>query len=96
MCRDKLSEKNNLIEKKAITHARKVKIVIAEGNFEFSYDWPIKCVNSSLTLVPPEMCLLGCVFYITDYVKIVGQSEIDKWKKVTPDTSSDIGSFIRI
>lgn len=38
MCRDKLSEKNNLIEKKAITHARKVKIVIAERNFEFSYD----------------------------------------------------------
>uniref|UniRef100_K1PC08 PAX-interacting protein 1 n=1 Tax=Magallana gigas TaxID=29159 RepID=K1PC08_MAGGI len=32
--------------------------------------------------LPPEMCLLGCVFYITDYVKIVGQSEIDKWKKV--------------
>lgn len=38
MCRDKLSAKNNLIEKKAITHARKVKTVIAERNFEFSYD----------------------------------------------------------
>lgn len=38
MCRDRLSAKNNLIEKKAITHARKVKTVIAERNFEFSYD----------------------------------------------------------
>lgn len=50
----------------------------------------------SLTLVPPEMCLLGCVFYITDYVKIVGQSEIDKWKKVSLDTLFDIRFTIRI
>lgn len=41
------------------------------------------------------MCLLGCVFYITDYVKIVGQSEIDKWKKVSPATFVDIRSTIR-
>ncbi|XP_078332569.1 PAX-interacting protein 1-like isoform X2 [Crassostrea virginica] len=32
--------------------------------------------------IPPEMCLLGCVFYITDYIKIVGQPKIDNWKKV--------------
>ncbi|XP_048727007.1 PAX-interacting protein 1-like isoform X2 [Ostrea edulis] len=32
--------------------------------------------------LPPEMCLLGCVFYITDYLKIVGQPQIDNWKKV--------------
>lgn len=53
------------------------------------------CIILSLALVPPEMCLLGCVFYITDYVKIVGQSEIDKWKKVSPATFFDIRSAIR-
>lgn len=53
------------------------------------------CIILSLALVPPEMCLLGCVFYITDYVKIVGQSEIDKWKKVSPATFFDIRSTIR-
>ncbi|XP_021368129.1 PAX-interacting protein 1-like isoform X2 [Mizuhopecten yessoensis] len=32
--------------------------------------------------VPADMCLLGCVFYITDYQKIVGPDQIDNWKKV--------------
>ncbi|XP_074660001.1 PAX-interacting protein 1-like [Tubulanus polymorphus] len=32
--------------------------------------------------VPPELCLLGCVFYITDYQHIVKKNEIDVWKTV--------------
>lgn len=32
--------------------------------------------------VPPDMCLLGCVFFITDYQKILGQEQIENWKKV--------------
>ncbi|XP_076116786.1 PAX-interacting protein 1-like [Mytilus galloprovincialis] len=32
--------------------------------------------------VPADMCLLGCVFFITDYQKILGQEQIDNWKKV--------------
>ncbi|XP_041365559.1 PAX-interacting protein 1-like [Gigantopelta aegis] len=32
--------------------------------------------------VPPDMCLLGCVFFVTDYQKILGQEEIDTWKQV--------------
>lgn len=43
--------------------------------------------------VPPEMCLLGCVFYITDYIKIVGQPKIDNWKKVQMVTDISLIRF---
>ena len=33
-------------------------------------------------LVPPEVCLLSCVFYITDYQKYVDIAQLDVWKKV--------------
>ncbi|KAL5006232.1 hypothetical protein ScPMuIL_015038 [Solemya velum] len=38
--------------------------------------------HENMENVPPDMCLLGCVFYITDYHKIVGQDQINTWKQV--------------
>ena len=35
-----------------------------------------------MIVVPPDMCLLSCVFFITDYQKILGQEEVDTWKQV--------------
>ncbi|KAK3103670.1 hypothetical protein FSP39_020895 [Pinctada imbricata] len=32
--------------------------------------------------VPPELCLMGCVFYVSDYTKILAPESIDGWKKV--------------
>ncbi|XP_052802586.1 PAX-interacting protein 1-like [Mya arenaria] len=32
--------------------------------------------------IAPDICLLGCVFYITDYPKLVGMEQIAVWKKV--------------
>jgi hypothetical protein len=29
-----------------------------------------------------EVCLLSCVFYITDYQKYVDAAQLDVWKKV--------------
>lgn len=40
------------------------------------------CTYVSYISVPPDMCLLGCIFYITDYPKIVGLEQIAVWKQV--------------
>ncbi|KAK6973828.1 PAX-interacting protein 1 [Biomphalaria glabrata] len=32
--------------------------------------------------VPPDLCLLGCVFCIVDYQNIIGLEEVAAWKKV--------------
>ncbi|KAH3887645.1 PAX-interacting protein 1-like [Dreissena polymorpha] len=44
--------------------------------------WPTYVGHDPNENIPPEQCLLGCVFYITDYPKIVGMEQIAIWKKV--------------
>lgn len=40
-------------------------------------------MNDSLFIaVPPDQCLLGCVFYIADYQKSVGSDETSTWIKI--------------
>ncbi|KAK3581462.1 hypothetical protein CHS0354_031786 [Potamilus streckersoni] len=43
---------------------------------------PVYCGHDQSDSVPPDICLLGCVFYITDYQKIVGPEQIAIWKQV--------------
>ncbi|KAL3842634.1 hypothetical protein ACJMK2_020625, partial [Sinanodonta woodiana] len=42
----------------------------------------VYCGHDQSDNVPPDMCLFGCVFYITDYQKIVGPEQIAIWKQV--------------
>lgn len=44
--------------------------------------WPSYWGHDPADNVPPDMCLLGCIFYITDYPKIVGLEQIAVWKQV--------------
>ena len=38
-----------------------------------------------LLSVPGDLCMLGCVFYITDYHKYLDAKDISDWKKVQCD-----------
>ncbi|XP_046580805.1 PAX-interacting protein 1-like [Haliotis rubra] len=42
--------------------------------------------------IPPDMCLLGCVFYVTDYQAILGQEEINTWKQVIEQYGGQVDS----
>ncbi|XP_064601096.1 LOW QUALITY PROTEIN: PAX-interacting protein 1-like [Liolophura sinensis] len=41
-----------------------------------------RMVNNRIQAIPPDMCLLGCVFLIADNQTLVGADEINTWKKV--------------
>ncbi|XP_059170628.1 PAX-interacting protein 1-like [Physella acuta] len=42
--------------------------------------------------VPPDLCLLGCVFCITDYQHILGAEEVAVWRKVMEQYGGQVES----
>ncbi|KAH9518689.1 PAX-interacting protein 1 [Bulinus truncatus] len=42
--------------------------------------------------VPPDLCLLGCVFCIVDYQNILGTDEVAAWKKVIEQYGGQVES----
>lgn len=44
--------------------------------------WPQYWGHDPTDSVPPELCLLGCIFYINDYPKLLGPEQVNVWKKV--------------
>ena len=39
-------------------------------------------IRPNSIVVPEDLCLLGCVFFITDYQKYLTPQQISTWKKV--------------
>ncbi|KAL4225104.1 PAX-interacting protein 1 [Mactra antiquata] len=44
--------------------------------------WPQYWGHDPSDNIPVDMCLLGCIFYINDYPKLLGMDQIAVWKKV--------------
>ncbi|KAK6184096.1 hypothetical protein SNE40_006628 [Patella caerulea] len=51
---------------------------------------PIYYGHDTTENVPPDMCLLGCVFYITDYHQLLGADEIKTWKDVIDQHGGEV------
>ncbi|CAG5135482.1 unnamed protein product, partial [Candidula unifasciata] len=42
--------------------------------------------------VPPDLCLLGCIFCIVDYQSIIGSDELNAWQKVIEQYGGQVES----
>ncbi|CAL1541165.1 unnamed protein product [Lymnaea stagnalis] len=52
----------------------------------------VYCGHDPKENVPPDLCLLGCVFCIVDYQNILGSGEVVAWKKVIEQYGGQVES----
>ncbi|CDW54594.1 zf-Apc11 and PTCB-BRCT and BRCT domain containing protein [Trichuris trichiura] len=47
-------------------------------------------LNGIRVAIPPELCLIGCVFLIVDYERILDQKEVSDWRIVIAQHGGDV------